>query len=314
MNTYRTAQIAEMIGVHPNTIRFYEEMKLLPVIPRTESGYRIFNDRHLGQLRLLRTAFRAEIISDRLRQEVYEIVKRAAAASWKQIGELLDALKYERYIDDQWEIEEIWNICNALLKTNKLEQEDWELRKNILSDIILHDYYNDYGCYDPMFDLSNELCVKADEFLAFADIMDGSGYYEKEAAHLYHKYGRDDKYVSYLETHLGKESETYVALINYYKEHDNFDGACRVAEQALEKCKDDLTEAFIYLLVDAEKREDKDKYKKLYSSAKRRRLADINRIDQALSDLKSCSMLDKTQIKTFCMTIDELSQKKDEHC
>ena len=117
------------------------------------------------------------------------------------------------------------------------------------------------------------------------------GFYDirKSAAHLYHKYGRDDKYVSYLETHLGKKSETYVALINYYKEHDNFDGACRVAEQALEKCKDDLTDSFIYLLVDAEKREDKDKYKKLYSSAKRRRLADINRIDQALSDLKSGS-------------------------
>lgn len=79
MRTYKTAQIAEIIGVHPNTIRFYEQMKLLPVIPRTESGYRVFNDRHIEQLRLLRTAFRAEIISDRLRKEVYEIVKTAAA-------------------------------------------------------------------------------------------------------------------------------------------------------------------------------------------------------------------------------------------
>lgn len=77
--TYKTAQIAKLIGVHPNTIRFYEEMELLPAIPRTESGYRIFNDRHLEQLRLLRTAFRTEIISDRLRQEVLAIVKTAAA-------------------------------------------------------------------------------------------------------------------------------------------------------------------------------------------------------------------------------------------
>ena len=58
-------------------MRFYEKMKLLPIIPRTESGCRIFNDKHLAQLRLLRTAFRAEIISDGLRQEVYEIVKTA---------------------------------------------------------------------------------------------------------------------------------------------------------------------------------------------------------------------------------------------
>lgn len=77
--TYKTAQIAKLIGVHPNTIRFYEEMGLLPVIPRAENGYRIFNDRHLKQLRLLRTAFRAEIISNRLRQEVFEIVKMSAS-------------------------------------------------------------------------------------------------------------------------------------------------------------------------------------------------------------------------------------------
>lgn len=76
--TYKTAQIAKLMEVHPNTIRFYEEMKLLPVIPRTESGYRIFNDTHLQQLRLLRTAFRAEIISSKLRQEAFEIVKIAA--------------------------------------------------------------------------------------------------------------------------------------------------------------------------------------------------------------------------------------------
>lgn len=76
---YRTAQIAKIIGVHPNTIRFYEEMQLLPVIPRTHSGYRIFNDRHVQQLRLLRAAFRAEIVSSSLRQEAYEIVKTAAA-------------------------------------------------------------------------------------------------------------------------------------------------------------------------------------------------------------------------------------------
>lgn len=100
MKTYRTSQIAEMVGVHPNTIRFYEEMKLLPVIPRTEKGYRIFSDRHVEQLRLLRTAFRAEIISDRLRQEVYEIVKTAAAediaGAHQSTGNYLEHLREER--------------------------------------------------------------------------------------------------------------------------------------------------------------------------------------------------------------------------
>lgn len=41
------------------------------------------------------------------------------------------------------------------------------------------------------------------------------------------------------------------------------------------------------------KRKDKDKYKKLYSSAKRRHLADINRIDQALSDFERFMTLEE---------------------
>lgn len=98
--TYKTAQIAKLIGVHPNTIRFYEEMGLLPVILRAENGYRIFNDRHLRQLRLLRTAFRAEIISNRLRQEVFEIVKMSAmddiAGAYQSTQLYLEHLREEK--------------------------------------------------------------------------------------------------------------------------------------------------------------------------------------------------------------------------
>ncbi|RFZ79164.1 MerR family transcriptional regulator [Lacrimispora amygdalina] len=100
LTTYKTTQIAKIIGVHPNTIRFYEEMQLLPVIPRTKSGYRIFDDRHLEQLRLLRTAFRAEIISDRLRKEVYDIVKTAAvgdaSGAYQSTQRYLEHLREER--------------------------------------------------------------------------------------------------------------------------------------------------------------------------------------------------------------------------
>lgn len=59
-----------------------------------------------------------------------------------------------------------------------------------------------------------------------------------------------------------------------------------MAEQALEKCKEDLTYIFIYFLNDAEKREDKDRYKKLYNSSKRRRRVYITRIAQALISLR----------------------------
>jgi DNA-binding transcriptional MerR regulator len=110
-----------MIGVHPNTIRFYEEMKLLPVIPRTESGYRVFSDRHLEQLWLLRTAFRAEIISDRLRQEVYQIVKTAAKNDID--GAYRDTLQYLEHIrEEKAKAEEAIRITvNIIEDTEKQE-------------------------------------------------------------------------------------------------------------------------------------------------------------------------------------------------
>lgn len=121
--TYKTAQIAKLIGVHPNTIRFYEEMKLLPAVPRTETGYRIFNERHLKQLYLLRTAFRAEIISDRLRQEVYEIVKIAAA---DDINEAYQKTKkyLEHLRDEKVKAEEAISITLGIIENNETSQEN----------------------------------------------------------------------------------------------------------------------------------------------------------------------------------------------
>jgi DNA-binding transcriptional MerR regulator len=52
----RTSDIAREIGVHPNTVRLYEEWGFLPPIPRTASGYRRFTEAHLDQMRLARTA------------------------------------------------------------------------------------------------------------------------------------------------------------------------------------------------------------------------------------------------------------------
>lgn len=208
------------------------------------------------------------------------------AEAWNQINELFSVLKKDQYTNEQWEIEEVFKICDELLKSNDLKQEDWELRRNILSDIIRNNYYRIYGCYDKMSALVKILCWRDEEFLALADIMDASSGYKRLAADLYHKYGRDDKYVAYLESQLGKESNEYIELMFFYKEHDMHEDECRIAELALAQCKEDITDAFICLLTDAKARNDEEKFKKLYSSAKRRQRADIRRIDKALSEMK----------------------------
>ncbi len=51
MNTYRTSEIAEIIGVHPNTVRLYEELGLIPKPGRLPNGYRVFTELHIEQFR-----------------------------------------------------------------------------------------------------------------------------------------------------------------------------------------------------------------------------------------------------------------------
>ena len=206
-------------------------------------------------------------------------------ASWKQIGELLQTLSYAFYIDDQLEITEIENICQALIKRGKFEEEPWELRKTILKDIVTHEFYDYYSCYDSMKDLSENLYITEDEIIAYADMLNATDTYAREAADLYRKHGKIEKYVQYLETHLDKSSKEYVELIEYYHNIGNDENARHIAQQGLNNCRDDLTELFIFLLHDAKKYGEIETYKKLYASAKRRKKANIIQIDNSLNSI-----------------------------
>lgn len=52
----RTSDIAKSLGVHPNTVRLYEEWGFMSPVPRSRSGYRLFTSLHLEQMRLARLA------------------------------------------------------------------------------------------------------------------------------------------------------------------------------------------------------------------------------------------------------------------
>jgi DNA-binding transcriptional MerR regulator len=51
----RTSDIARAVGVHSNTVRLYEGWGYLSPVPRSHSGYRLFTETHLDQMRLART-------------------------------------------------------------------------------------------------------------------------------------------------------------------------------------------------------------------------------------------------------------------
>lgn len=100
MKTYRTAEVAAIIGVHPNTVRLYEEWELIPKPERQENGYRIFTDFHIRQMQLARTAFQIEILQSGLRKKIVKMVKTSAKGDFENAisltDEYLQQLKEER--------------------------------------------------------------------------------------------------------------------------------------------------------------------------------------------------------------------------
>jgi len=75
----RTSDIAQAVGVHPNTVRLYETWGFLPPIRRSPSGYRLFTQDHLDQMRLARTALHGDWPGRNIRQSALALVKQAAS-------------------------------------------------------------------------------------------------------------------------------------------------------------------------------------------------------------------------------------------
>lgn len=81
----RTSDLARAVGVHPNTVRLYEEWGFLPPIPRSRSGYRQFTPRHLEQMKLARITLQWPYPGGKA--AVIALVKQAAAGN---LGEALE--------------------------------------------------------------------------------------------------------------------------------------------------------------------------------------------------------------------------------
>lgn len=79
---YSTSQVAKIIGVHPNTVRKYEDWGLIGKAPRKANGYRVFSDVHIDQFRLARIAFEIELIHSGLRKTITRVVKLAAEGKY----------------------------------------------------------------------------------------------------------------------------------------------------------------------------------------------------------------------------------------
>lgn len=88
MKEYSTSTIAKEFNIHPNTVRFYEEIGFLPPIPRKENGYRVYSQIHYEQLKLIKIGLKSELLQNGLRKQVINIIKVSANGEYDRALEL----------------------------------------------------------------------------------------------------------------------------------------------------------------------------------------------------------------------------------
>ncbi len=91
MQTYTTSQVARCIGIHPNTVRLYEELQFITKPERKQNGYRVYTDLHVAQFRLARYALQIEVLQNGLRKKAISIIKLSAQCRFEEaIEETMD--------------------------------------------------------------------------------------------------------------------------------------------------------------------------------------------------------------------------------
>ena len=120
MNTYKTAEIAHRIGIHPNTVRLYEELGLIPKPEREPNGYRIFTDFHMEQIKFARTALKVEVLQNGLRKKAINIIKTSADGDFDRAIRLTKSY-LQQIKKEQRNAEEAIAIAEQLLLGSQIE-------------------------------------------------------------------------------------------------------------------------------------------------------------------------------------------------
>lgn len=88
---YKTAELARELNVHPNTIRFYENNGLISPAPRAKNGYRMFNIRHLYQLKICRCIYNSEWTGRAIRSSALKALEAMRAWDIKKAMKCAEA-------------------------------------------------------------------------------------------------------------------------------------------------------------------------------------------------------------------------------
>jgi DNA-binding transcriptional MerR regulator len=135
MNIYKTSEIAHSIGIHPNTVRLYEELGLIPKPERTLTGYRVFTDFHMEQIKFARIALKVEVLQNGLRGQAIAIIKTSAAGNFNKAISLTGHYLLQ-IRNEQKNAEEAISITERLLSGNCQETGTMFLTRKETADYL----------------------------------------------------------------------------------------------------------------------------------------------------------------------------------
>ena len=134
MTTYRTAEVAAIIGIHSNTVRLYEKLKLIPKPERLPNGYRVFTDFHIKQCKLIRLAFQIEVLQNGLRKKITQMVMTSATGDFDTAitltKEYLTQIKQE-----QENAEQAIRIVKQIL-SGGIQENSHSLKRKDVSELL----------------------------------------------------------------------------------------------------------------------------------------------------------------------------------
>ncbi len=135
MKTYSTSEIAAIIGIHPNTVMLYEKWGYLAPVKRKENGYRVYTDKHLEQVKLVRMALRSELIKCYMKFEVQNIIRSAAQGDLRKALELsreyLEHIQNEKYNELM-----VMKIIREILESDLLEEKNISLNRSQAAKLL----------------------------------------------------------------------------------------------------------------------------------------------------------------------------------
>lgn len=134
-STYSTSEIAKIIGIHPNTVRLYEEIEFISKPKRNTNGYRIFTDLHIDQFRLARLALQVEVLQSGLRKQAINIIKTSGRCDFDKALELTSSY-LETIAAERHNAEEAISIVEHTLLGDSTCEEDCNLTRKETADFL----------------------------------------------------------------------------------------------------------------------------------------------------------------------------------